>query len=64
MRLHILSDLYLEFGPAQIPRPEADVVVLAGDIHLGREGIRWARKQFPAQPVHYVLGKHEFYHHS
>ena len=64
MRLHILSDLYLEFGPAQIPRPEADVVVLAGDIHLGREGIRWARKQFPDQPVLYVLGNHEFYHHS
>ena len=64
MRLHILSDLHLEFGPAKIPPTDADVVVLAGDIHLGREGRRWARKQFPDQPVIYVLGNHEFYRHS
>ncbi len=64
MRLHILGDLHLEFGPVRIPATEADVVVLAGDIHLGREGARWARSQFPAQPVIYVLGNHEFYRHS
>jgi predicted phosphodiesterase len=64
MRLHILGDLHLEFGPVQIPAAEADVVVLSGDIHLGREGCKWARKQFPAKPVVYVLGNHEFYHNS
>src|ERR1043166_2026814 len=64
MRLHILADLHLEFGPATIPVSDADVVVLAGDIHLGREGRRWARNQFPDQPVIYVLGNHEFYRHS
>jgi hypothetical protein len=64
MRLHILSDLHLEFGPAEIPQPNADVVVLAGDIHLGREGWRWARKQFSGRPVIYVMGNHEFYRHS
>jgi predicted phosphodiesterase len=64
MRLHILGDLHLEFGPVRIPATEADVVVLAGDIHLGREGARWARSQFAAQPVIYVLGNHEFYRHS
>jgi predicted phosphodiesterase len=64
MRLHILSDLHLEFGPAQIPAPEADVVVLAGDIHMGRDGLKWAQKQFPDKPVVYVLGNHEFYRHS
>ena len=64
MRLHILSDLHLEFGPVKIPPTNADVVVLAGDIHLGREGRRWARKQFADQPVIYVLGNHEFYRHS
>jgi predicted phosphodiesterase len=64
MRLHILSDLHLEFGAAKIPRTDADVIVLAGDIHLGREGRRWARGQFGDKPVIYVLGNHEFYRHS
>jgi predicted phosphodiesterase len=64
MRLHILSDLHLEFGAAEIPATDADVVVLAGDIHLGRQGRQWARNQFPGKPVVYVLGNHEFYHHS
>jgi Icc-related predicted phosphoesterase len=60
MRLHILSDLHLEFGSVTIPPTEADVVVLGGDIHLGREGRRWARSQFSDKPVIYVLGNHEF----
>ncbi|MCX6903201.1 MAG: metallophosphoesterase [Verrucomicrobia bacterium] len=64
MRLHILADLHLEFGPAEIPATDADVVVLAGDIHLGREGRTWARHHFPDKPVVYVLGNHEFYRHS
>src|SRR5439155_12653591 len=64
MRLHILSDLHLEFGITSIPDTDADVVVLAGDIHLGREGGMWARRHFPDKPVVYVLGNHEFYRHS
>ena len=65
MRLHILSDLHLEFGGSRrIPQTDADVVVLAGDIHLGQEGYRWAREQFPGKPVVYVMGNHEFYRHS
>lgn len=62
--MHILCDLHLEFGSTRIPPSEAEIIVLAGDIHLGREGRRWARKQFPNQPVIYVLGNHEFYRHS
>jgi len=64
MRLHILADLHFEFGPVKIPVTDADVVVLAGDVHLGREGRIWARNQFFAKPVIYVLGNHEFYRHS
>ena len=64
MHLHILGDLHLEFGAINIPATNADVIVLAGDIHVGREGLRWARKQFPGKPVVYVLGNHEFYRHS
>jgi len=48
MRLHILGDLHLEFGATEIRPVDADVVVLAGDIHLGREGRKWARKLFAA----------------
>jgi predicted phosphodiesterase len=64
MRLHILSDLHLEFGTVRIPKTDADVVVLAGDIHLGREGRKWARRHFADKHVVYVLGNHEFYRHS
>jgi predicted phosphodiesterase len=64
MRLHILGDLHLEFGTAKVPVTDADVVVLAGDIHLGREGRKWARSHFQDKPVVYVLGNHEFYRHS
>ncbi len=64
MRAHILCDLHLEFGAVPVPPADADVVVLAGDIHIGREGRRWARRRFPDKPVVYVLGNHEFYRHS
>ena len=64
MRIHILSDLHLEFAPFQTAQVDADVVVLAGDIHVGSKGIQWARKQFPGKPVIYVLGNHEFYRFS
>ena len=64
MRLHILSDLHLEFGPTHIPETDADVIVLAGDIHLGCAGHAWAAQRFPGKPVVYVLGNHEFYQHS
>lgn len=64
MRLHILSDLHLEFGAVKVSETNADVIVLAGDIHLGREGRKWIRQTFPGKPVVYVLGNHEFYRHS
>lgn len=64
MRLNVLSDLHLEFGITELPTTDADVVVLAGDIHVGREGMQWIQRQFPEQHVVYVLGNHEFYHQS
>ena len=61
LRLHILSDLHLEACPEMdVPRVDADVVVLAGDIHNGDRGIRWAAERFSV-PVIYVAGNHEFY---
>ncbi len=61
MRIHVLSDLHLEFGPFAPPRVEAEVVVLAGDIDRGRRGVRWARESFADVPVVYVAGNHEYY---
>lgn len=37
------------------------MVVLAGDIHPGSDGIRWARKTFGDKPVVYIAGNHEFW---
>lgn len=63
MKIRYLSDLHLEFAPspAELPSVGEDLVVLAGDIHVGTDGITWARKMFPNLPVLYVLGNHEFY---
>ena len=60
MRLRILSDLHLEIWPIDLPPADADVVILAGDIDNGAEGIEWARDAFDV-PVLYVPGNHEPY---
>jgi predicted phosphodiesterase len=62
MKLHILNDLHIEFEDFQSPVTDADVVVLAGDIGVGAEGLRWAEARFLDKPVIYVPGNHEFYH--
>ena len=61
MKIRILSDLHLEFSSWTPPPVEADVVVLAGDIHLGVKGLGWAREQFSDAHIIYVAGNHEFY---
>lgn len=60
MRIHLLSDLHLEFDAFTPASVEADVVVLAGDIHTKARGVKWAQKHFKA-PVIYVPGNHEYY---
>jgi len=64
MKLHILNDLHIEFEDFVPPATDADVVVLAGDVGVGVEGLRWAEDRFPDRPVIYVPGNHEFYHHD
>ncbi len=61
MKLHILSDIHNEFEVFEAPATEADIVVLAGDVHVGRRGLDWALQQFPNKPIIYVLGNHEYY---
>ena len=61
MRLRIYSDLHLEFAPFDPPAEGADVIILAGDIHVGVRGVDWALEAFPNTPVLYVPGNHEYY---
>lgn len=64
MKLHILSDVHLEFADFCPSHPEADVSILAGDIDVGENGLKWIRENFGERPVVYVLGNHEFYGHA
>ena len=61
MKIRILSDLHLELAKFQPAAADADVVVLAGDIHTNARGVRWAGKAFPNSMVLYLSGNHEFY---
>ncbi|WP_244813722.1 metallophosphoesterase [Caballeronia sp. Lep1P3] len=63
MKIRVLSDLHLECDePLAVPYAEADLVVLAGDIHNHAEGLRWAAENFDSDaPVIYVPGNHEYY---
>ncbi|WP_121104869.1 metallophosphoesterase [Pseudomonas sp. WPR_5_2] len=60
MKIHLLSDLHLEFQDFSPATHDADVVVLAGDINLLARGVEWANKAFHC-PVVYVAGNHEYY---
>lgn len=67
MKLLVLSDLHIGFGALDLEingqriDADADVIVLAGDIDEGTAGMTWARTSFPAKPIVYVAGNHEFY---
>jgi Icc-related predicted phosphoesterase len=61
MKLQILSDLHIEFAQYKIVDTDADVIILAGDIHLGDKGFKWAYENIKDKEVIYVLGNHEFY---
>ncbi|MBM3376937.1 MAG: hypothetical protein FJY38_01900 [Betaproteobacteria bacterium] len=71
MKIHVASDLHLEFVQRKFPdfiridrlyTPWADVLVLAGDIHNDTKAISFFKK-WP-HPVLYVPGNHEFYEHT
>ncbi|MBK7051898.1 MAG: metallophosphoesterase [Rhodoferax sp.] len=68
MKIQLASDLHLEFLERKWPRerlikphPEADVLVLAGDIGDGDIPM-FIFEDWPV-PVVFVAGNHEFYHH-
>ena len=50
----------LEFAWSAVS--EADVIVVAGDVHTQGRGPRFLARAFPGKPVVYVAGNHEFAH--
>lgn len=71
MKIQVLSDLHRELyrallEPMDFPwelAPEADVIVLAGDIDDGLEAVSWLAGEAKRQnrPIVYVPGNHEYY---
>lgn len=61
MKIHLLSDLHLEYSVFEPAEVKADVIVLAGDICLGTRGIAWARQAWPNKEIVFVPGNHEYY---
>jgi Icc-related predicted phosphoesterase len=61
MRIQVISDLHQEFGFMDRSFEGADLVVLAGDINLGTNGIDSIKSMITDVPVIYVLGNHEYY---
>lgn len=61
MKAHILSDLHLEFGPFIDPEPERDLIILAGDIHVGTRGLDFIQDMEAKCPTVFVPGNHEYY---
>lgn len=65
LKIHLASDLHLEFLAQQYPghriieHTDADILVLAGDIHNRCQAIG-VFKDWPV-PVIYIHGNHEFY---
>lgn len=64
MKIRILSDLHLEFSDWDPPKVDCDVVILAGDIHVGTKALPWIEKHFAGQTVIYIMGNHEGYGHD
>ena len=61
MKIQIMSDLHLEFGPLIIEPLERDLLVLAGDIHVGTKAVDFIEEQTEISRVILVMGNHEYY---
>ena len=59
VKIQYFSDLHLEFGTIEPVSDGADVIIAAGDIGVGLDGISWLTRF--DQPVIYVLGNHEYW---
>lgn len=65
MRIHIISDLHLEFTKNLFiyNQPDCDVIIISGDLHpITKDciGLDWLIKNTD-KPIIYVAGNHEYY---
>jgi predicted phosphodiesterase len=63
-KLLIMSDLHVEKGEFLPPPLDADLVVLAGDIGWGLDGMAWVARHLQGRPAVYVAGNREYWHHA
>ncbi|MDO8605051.1 MAG: metallophosphoesterase [Phaeospirillum sp.] len=63
IRLAVLSDLHVEKGDYQPPALDCDLIILAGDVGWGLEGVRWIGRTLAGRPMIYVAGNREYWHH-
>lgn len=73
MKLQILADLHREFVPyetvdrqvveafAKMQNTQADLTIVAGDLHTKGRGPELAARMWPKRPVIAIAGNHEFY---
>lgn len=62
LKIQYMSDLHQEFGEMSVPDRLGDVLVLAGDIHVGERAIGFINECAEVFPhVIYILGNHEYY---
>jgi len=64
VKVQVISDIHLEFGMRDFDFSDCDLLVLAGDIHVGTKGFDWILETIKDKPVIYVLGNHEYYKNS
>lgn len=61
LKLHILSDIHLEFGKFHLPKTDADVLILAGDIGVGKSARNFIDECRKEVRTLYIPGNHEYY---
>jgi|TARA_R100001039_G_scaffold39169_1_gene44483 predicted phosphodiesterase len=67
VKFQLYSDIHIETrGYFSIPKLDSDLIILAGDIDVGLEGLIWAEEltRLHKKPVIYIAGNHEYYHHD
>jgi hypothetical protein len=56
MKVQILSDIHLEFGQGTaFDFNGVDLLILAGNVHIGKKGLIWIGEKMKDIPVIYVL---------
>lgn len=65
MKVQFCSDLHLEMRPKdyKLAQTNADIIILAGDVHVGIDAVEFAvdESQRQKKPVIFVAGNHEYY---